>query len=93
MFVCAQSDYKYCRHDRTDYHQITMEPPRTLDPTECKYAICHLIGTDNSQLDAFNSSNFFTFFDDIKYNAFLKLSKSLSEQLNLAHFTTVLLLG
>ena len=41
-FVCAQSDYKYCRHDRTDYHQNTMERPRTLDPTECKQIIRHL---------------------------------------------------
>ena len=28
-FVCAQFDYKYRRHDRTDYHQTTMEHPRT----------------------------------------------------------------
>ena len=26
-FVCAQSDYKYRRHDRTDYRQNTMERP------------------------------------------------------------------
>ena len=33
-FVCAQSDYKYRRHDRTDYHQNTMEHPIILDPNE-----------------------------------------------------------
>ena len=32
--VSAQSDYKYRRHDRTDYHQNTIERTRTLDPTE-----------------------------------------------------------
>ena len=35
--VYAQSDYTYRRHDRTDYHEITMERP--LEPTECKHAI------------------------------------------------------
>ena len=33
--VCAQSYYKYRRFDCTDYHQNTMERPRTLDPREC----------------------------------------------------------
>ena len=42
-FVCAQSDYKYRCHDRTDYHQNTIERPRTLDPTECKQAIRHML--------------------------------------------------
>ena len=69
-FVCAQSDYKYRRHDRTDYHQNTMERPRTLDPTECKHAIRHLNGSHNPQLDAFNYSNSFTFSMIFKNNAF-----------------------
>ena len=69
-FVCAQSDYKYRRHDRTDYHQNTMERPRTLDPTECKHAIRHLNGTNNPQLNAFNYSNSFTFLTIFKNNAF-----------------------
>ena len=71
-FVCAQSDYKYRRHDRTDYHQNTMERPRTLDPTECKHAIRHLNGTNNPQLDAVNYSNSFTFFDDIQKQRLLE---------------------
>ena len=71
-FVCAQSDYKYRRHDRTDYHQNTMERPRTLDPTECKHAIRHLNGTNNPQLDAFNYSNSFTFFNDIQKQRLLE---------------------
>ena len=51
--VCAQSDDKYCRHDRTDYHQNTLERPRTSDHAESKHAILHLIVTDNSQLNAY----------------------------------------
>ena len=70
--VCGQSDYKYRRHDRTDYHQNTMERPRTLDPTECKHATRHLNGTINHQLDAFNYSNSFTFFDDIQKQRLLE---------------------
>ena len=38
------------RHDRTDYHQNTIESPRKLDPTECKHAIRHLKGINNPQL-------------------------------------------
>ena len=41
-FVCAQSEYKYRRHDRTYYHQNTMERPRTPGLTEFKHAIRHL---------------------------------------------------
>ena len=41
-----------------------MERPRTLGPTECKHANCGLDGTDNPQLNAFDYSNYFTFFDD-----------------------------
>ena len=65
-FVCAQSDYKYRRHDRTDYHQNTMKRLRTLDPTERKHAIRHLNQTDNPQLDAYNYINPFTFFNEIQ---------------------------
>ena len=75
-FVCAQSDYKYRRHDRTDYHQNTMERPRTLDPTECKHAIRHLNGTNNPQLNAFNYSNSFTFFNDIQKQRLLETKQS-----------------
>ena len=64
--VCAQSYYKYRRHDRAEYQQITMELPRTLDPTEYKYANCHHNGPDIPQLNAFAYSNSFTFFDDIQ---------------------------
>ena len=56
-FVCAQSDYKYRCHDRTDYHQYTMEHPN---------------GTNNPQLDAFNYSNSFTFFNDIQKQRLLE---------------------
>ena len=71
-FVCAESDCKYRRHDRTDYHQNTMERPRTLDPTECKYAIRHLSETNNPQLDAFNYTNSFTFFNDFQKQRLLE---------------------
>ena len=70
--VCAQSDYKYRRYDRTDYHQNTMERPSTLDPTECKHAIRHLNGTNDPQLDAFNYTNSFTFFNDIQKQRLLE---------------------
>ena len=65
-FVCAQSDYKYRRQDRTDCHRITRERPRTLDPTEGKHAIRHLDGTDSPQLITSVYSYSFTFFDDIQ---------------------------
>ena len=42
-----------------------MERPRTLDPSECKLDIRHLNGTNNPQVDAFNYTNSFTFFNDI----------------------------
>ena len=76
-FVCAQSDYKYRRHDRTDYHQNTMERHLNLDPTECKHDIRHLNGSNNPHLDAFNYSNSFTFLMIFKNNAFLKLNNLL----------------
>ena len=47
-------DYKYRRHGRTESHQKIMERPRTLDPTDCKHAICHLNGTYNPQPHAFD---------------------------------------
>ena len=75
-FVCAQSDLKNRRHDRTDYHRITMERTRTLDPTESKHAIRHLIGTENLQLIAFDYRNSFTFFDDIQNNAFVETKET-----------------
>ena len=71
-YVCGQSDYKYRRHDRTDYHQNTMERPRTLDPTECKHAIRHPTGTDNIQPNAFPYDNSVTFFDDIQTKRLLE---------------------
>ena len=60
------------RHDRTDYHQNTKKRPRTLDPTECKHAICHLNGTNNPELDAFNYSDSFTFINDIQKRRLLE---------------------
>ena len=71
-FVCAQSDYKYRRHGRTDYHQNTTDRPGTLDPTESQHAIRHLNGTNNHQLDAFNYTNSFTFFNDIQKQRILE---------------------
>ena len=47
---CALSDYKYRRHDRTDFHQNTMGSHRTLDPIECKHAVRYFNGTHNPQL-------------------------------------------
>ena len=70
--VCAQSDYKYRRHDRIDYHQNTMECPRFFDPMECKHATRHLYDTNDPQLDAFNCSNYFTFFIDIQKQRLLE---------------------
>ena len=61
-FVCAQLDFKYRRHDRTDYYQHTMERPRTVDLKECKHTIRLLNGTDNPQPNAFNNSCSFIFF-------------------------------
>ena len=75
--VCAHPAYKYCRHDRTDYHQNTMQNPRTLDPTKCKHAIRHLNGTDNPQPNASDYGNSFTLLMIIKTNATLKLNNSL----------------
>ena len=72
MFVCAQSDYKYRRLDHTDYHQNTMERPRTVDFTECKHVIRHLNGIDNPQLSAFDHSNSLTFIGDIKNQRLLE---------------------
>ena len=71
-FICAQSDYKYRVHDRTDYHRNTMDRPRTLDPTECKHAIRPYNGTDNPQLSALDFSNSFTFLVDIQKQRFLE---------------------
>ena len=71
-FVFAQSDYQYCRHDRTDCHQNTMDHPRTFDPTECYHAIRHLNGTVNPQIFAFENSNSFTVFDDIQKQRLLE---------------------
>ena len=51
-FVRALSDYNNRRYDCSDYHQKTVELPRTLDTTDCKNAIRHLNGTDNPQLNA-----------------------------------------
>ena len=88
-FVCAQSDYKYRRHDRTDYHQNTMERPRTLDPTEWKQAIRHLNGTDKPHFNAFDCSNSFNFFDDIQKQRLLETKQPPFRiaKLNTFHFS------
>ena len=70
--VSAQFEYKYRRHVRTDYHQNTIERPRTLDTTECKHAIHHPNGIDNPQLIAFDYSNSSCFFDDIQKQRLFK---------------------
>ena len=44
----------------------TLERPRTQDHTECKHAIRHLSETNNPQIDAFDYSSSFTFFDDVQ---------------------------
>ena len=75
IFVCAQSDYKNRRHDRNDYNQSTMEHPRTFDPTECKHAIRHHIGSDNPQPQAFYSSSSSTIIDDIQKQRLLELKQ------------------
>ena len=49
-----------------------MERRRSLDPTECKHAIRHLNSTENPQLNAFDYSNSFTFFDDIQKQCLLE---------------------
>ena len=49
-----------------------MERLRTFDPTECKHAIRHLNITKIPQLDVFNSSNSFTFFNDIQKQRLLE---------------------
>ena len=87
-FVCAQSDYKHRRHDRTDYHQNTMKRPHTLGPTECKHAICHLNETNNPQLDAFNYRNSFTLFNDIQKQRLLETKQPFFRitKLNTFHF-------
>ena len=71
-FVCAQSDYKYRRHNHADYQINTMERPLTFDPTECKLAIRHLHGTDNTQPNSYNNNRSFTFSHDIKKQQFLE---------------------
>ena len=71
-FVCAQSDYKYRRHDRTDYHQNTMEHPIILDPAECKRTIRNLNGTGDPELDTYSFNDSFTFFRDIKKQQLLE---------------------
>ena len=43
-----------------------MKRLRTLDPTERKHAIRHLNQTNNTQLDAYNYINPFTFFNDFQ---------------------------
>ena len=77
IIVCAQSDYRYRHHDRTEYHQNTMERPRTLDPTESKHFIRHLNGTDNPRINAFDYSNSFTFFDNIQKQLLLSTKQPL----------------
>ena len=89
-FVCAQSYYKSRIHDCTDYQQNTMQHPRNLDRTECKHANRHLNGTDNPQLNAFNCSKSFTFFDDIQKQPLLETNDLLSVSHNLTLFTMVL---
>ena len=49
-----------------------MERRRILDPTEYKQAIRHLNGTDNSQFNAIDYNNSFTFFDDIQKQRLLE---------------------
>ena len=65
-FMCSQTNVKYRRQDRTDYHLNTIERPFTIDPTECKNAIRLLNGTDSPQLNAYNNNDSFTYFKDIK---------------------------
>ena len=89
-FVCAQSDYKYRRHDHADYHKNTMERPLPLDPTECKLAIRHLNGNNNPQFNSYNYNNSFTFFDEIKKQQRLERYQLRFQitRLNTYHFCT-----
>ena len=70
-----------------------MERPRTLDPTECKHAIRHLNGTHNPQLDAFNYSNSFTFFNDIQKQRLLETKQPPFRitKLNIYHYGAFLM--
>ena len=52
-----------------------MEPPRTLDPTEYKYAIRHHNGPDIPQVNAFAYGNSFTFFDDNQKQRLVELKQ------------------
>ena len=64
-----------------------MERPLTLDPTECKRAILQLNGTNNPQLNAFNYSNSFPFFEDIQKQRLLKTKQSFRiKKLNTFHY-------
>ena len=92
-FVCAQSDYNYPRHDRTNYHQSTVKRPGTSDPTEGKLAFDYLNGTDNPQLNAFDYSNSFTFFHDVQKHCLLENNNLLFVSLIETISTIVFLLG
>ena len=63
-----------------------MEPPCTLDPTECKHDIRHLNGTNNPQLDAFNYPNSFTFFNDIQKQRLLETKQPILRITKLSTF-------
>ena len=93
IFVCAQSDYKYCRHDRTDYHQNNMERLRTLDSRECIHVVRLLTGTDNPQLNAFDYSNSFSFFDGIQKQRLLETKQPPFHNTKSSTLFMVLLLG
>ena len=60
------------RHVHADYHINTMQRPLPLDPTDCKLAIRHLNGTNNTHRNSSNFNNSFTFFDDIKKQQLLE---------------------
>ena len=86
-FFSSQPEDQYRRHDCIDYHQNTMEQPRTLDPKECRQALLHLNGTDNSQPNALIHSNSFIFFDNIQKQRLLETKHPRFRITKLKHFS------
>ena len=76
-----------------NFHQNTKESPRILDPTKCKHAMRHLNDNENSQLNAFDFSSSFTFFDDIQKQRLLETEQPHFRIFKLNTFRLALLLG
>ena len=66
-FICGQMEHDYRRYDREDYYVNGLKRPLVLNPTECKLQIRFLNGTSNPELNLYNHSQSFTYFDDFNY--------------------------